>query len=257
MDIFSFKIFSVLIILSAGFLGGIAPLRLKLSKSRERHLHWGNAFSSGVFFGVGLLHMIPDAIIHYDNFDPDIKFPLILFVTGLGFIFILFLEKVVVGGHEGIGRLLGSRPIYPFMLALILSVHSLIAGSVLGLEDTLVESLAIFTAIIAHKSAAAFALGISLQRADLTTKRFLYIILFFSLMTPIGILLGAYFSTFFSSSIDAALEAIFDALAAGTFLYVAIIGIMEEVFEKSRDLLIKIFFIVLGFCLMAVLAAWT
>ena len=143
------------------------------------------------------------------------------------------------------------------MLALILSIHSLIAGSVLGLEDTLVESFAIFLAIIAHKSAAAFALGISLQRADLTTKRFINIILFFSLMTPIGILLGTYFSTFFSSNLDAALESIFDALAAGTFMYVAIVGIMEEVFEKPTDLMIKIFFILLGFGLMAVLAMWT
>jgi zinc transporter 1/2/3 len=257
MDVFWFKFLSIIIIFCAGFIGGIAPLRLKLSTSRERHLHWGNAFSGGVFFGVGLLHMIPDAIDHFKNFAPDLQFPLILFITGLSFIFILFLENVVVGSHEGIGRLLGSRPLYPFMLALILSIHSLIAGSVLGLEDTPVELFAIFLAIIAHKSAAAFALGISLQRADLTTKRFIYIILFFSLMTPLGILLGAYFSTLFTSSADAALESIFDALAAGTFLYVAIIGIMEEVFEKPKDLLIKIFFIVLGFALMAVLAMWT
>jgi len=257
MDIFWFKLLSIIIILCAGFIGGIAPLRLKLSTSRERHLHWGNAFSGGVFFGVGLLHMIPDALEHFKNFAPDFQFPIIFFIAGFGFIFILFLEKVVAGGQEGIGRLLGSRPLYPFMLALILSIHSLIAGSVLGLEDTLVESFAIFLAIIAHKSAAAFALGVSLQRADLSTKRFIYIILFFSLMTPIGILLGAYFSTFFSSSVDSVLESIFDALAAGTFLYVAIVGIMEEVFEKPTDLLIKIFFILLGFGLMAVLAIWT
>lgn len=253
MDLFWFKLLSVVIILIAGFIGGIAPLRLKLSTPRERHLHWGSAFSGGVFFGVGLLHMIPDAIENFNYFAPDLQFPLVLFITGLAFIFILLLEKVVAGGHEGISRLLGSRPLYPFMLALVLSIHSLIAGSVLGLEDTLVESFAIFVAIFAHKSAAAFALGISLQRADLTTKRFIYIILFFSLMTPIGIILG----TYFSGSIDAILESIFDALAAGTFLYVAIVEIMEEVFEKPKDLWIKFFFIVLGFGLMAVLAMWT
>ena len=72
-------------------------------------------------------------------------------------------------------------------------------------------------------------------------------------MTPLGIILG----TYFSGSIDAALESIFDALAAGTFLYVAIVEIMEEVFEKPKDLWIKFFFIVLGFGLMAVLAMWT
>ena len=147
MDIFWFKFLSVLIILCAGFIGGIAPLRLKLSTSRERHLRWGNAFSGGVFFGAGLLHMIPDAIEHSKNFAPDLQFPFVLLITGLAFLFILLLEKVVAGGHEGISKLLGSRPVYPFTLALILSVHSLIAGTVLGLEDTLVESFAIFVAI--------------------------------------------------------------------------------------------------------------
>jgi len=47
---------------------------------------------------------------------------------------------------------------------------------------------------------------------------------------------------------------LFDALAAGTFLYVAIIGIMEEVFENRKDLWIKSFFIIFGFGLMSVLA---
>jgi zinc transporter 1/2/3 len=256
MDIFSFKILSVLIIFSTGFIGGIAPLRLKLSTSRERHLHWGSAFSGGVFLGVGLLHMIPDAIDHFKIFAPYLQYPIILFVTGLAFLFILLLEKVFVGGHEGIGRLLGTRPLYPFMLALILSVHSLIAGSVLGLEDTLVESFAIFVAIFAHKSAEAFALGISLQRADLTTKRFIYIILFFALMTPVGIFLGIYLSTYFTSTVDAALESIFDALAAGTFLYVAYVEIVEEIFEKPNDLWLKFVFIILGFSMMAILAMW-
>jgi len=129
MDVLGFKLLSFVVILAAGFLGGIAPLRLKLSATRERHLHWGNAFSGGVFFGVGLLHMIPDAIHHFNDFAPGLQFPMVLFITGLGFILILLLEKVVIGNHEGIGRLLGSRPLYPFMLALILSIHSLIAGS--------------------------------------------------------------------------------------------------------------------------------
>ena len=257
MDVFSFKLLSLLVILAAGFIGGIAPLKLKLSPSRERHLHWGNAFSGGVFFGVGFLHMIPDAIDNFSSVLPDLHFPVVLFTTGVGFFFVLLLEKVVSGNHEGIGRLLGSRPLYPFLLALILSTHSIIAGTVLGLEKSLMESFAIFIAIIGHKSAAAFALGISLQRAELTTKRFIYIILFFSLMTPLGILTGTFFSTSFSGSIDASFEAVFDSLAGGTFLYVAVISIMEEVFESRRDLWIKFFFILLGFALMAVLSIWT
>jgi zinc transporter 1/2/3 len=201
--------------------------------------------------------MIPDAIDNFSRVFPDLNFPVVLFTAGIGFFLVLLLEKIVAGNHEGIGRLLGSRPLYPFLLALVLSTHSIITGTVLGLEKSFMESFAIFVAIIGHKSAAAFALGVSLQRAELTTKRFIYLILFFSLMTPAGILAGTFFSASFSGGIDASFEAVFDSLAGGTFLYVAIIGIMEEVFENRKDLWIKFSFILFGFALMAVLSIWT
>jgi zinc transporter 1/2/3 len=76
-------------------------------------------------------------------------------------------------------------------------------------------------------------------------------------MTPVGILVGTYFSDQFSGNTDAVIESVIDALAAGTFMYIAILEIMEEVFEKANDLWFKFFFIIFGFTLMAVLAIWT
>ena len=53
-------------------------------------------------------------------------------------------------------------------------------------------------------------------------------------------------------------EAVFDALAAGTFLYIALLDILEEEFRASTSHRMGKFFLVLaGFALMALVAIWT
>ena len=80
---------------------------------------------------------------------------------------------------------------------------------------------------------------------------------FKSAMTPLRVILGTAFSTILSGTANAAFEAVFDALAAGTFLYIAVVDIIEEVFEQSLDRWIKVLLISCGFGLMALIAIWT
>lgn len=231
-------------------------MRIALSDSGKRRLILGNAFSGGVFLGAGLLHMLPDAGENFRTFAGDIDFPFPSLICGGGFLFILFLEKVILGGKEDLGTGGESRSFYPFILCFILSIHSIIAGASLGLEVTLASSLAIFIAIIAHKGAAAFALGISLKQNSFSKSRHVGIISLFSAMTPLGIILGTLFASFLGSNSSAGFEAIFDALAAGTFLYIGALDIVEEVFEHPSDRLLKAFLILCGFCFMALIAVW-
>ena len=76
-------------------------------------------------------------------------------------------------------------------------------------------------------------------------------------MTPLGIMLGSIFSTLLKGKAAYGVEAIFDGLAAGTFLYIAILDIMVEVFHKSEDRWVNFFLMALGFALMAIIAVWT
>jgi len=146
---------------------------------------------------------------------------------------------------------------YPFVLTLVLSIHSIIAGATLGLEKSIVSSIVIFIAIISHKGCAAFALGVSLREADFSRPRMVGVITLFSCMTPLGIILGSIFSTILKGKAAYALEAVFDGLAAGTFLYIAILDIMVEVFDRKPDRWANYFLMILGFALMAVIAIWT
>ena len=75
-------------------------------------------------------------------------------------------------------------------------------------------------------------------------------------MTPLGIFLGSILSRAFASSTGQILEGVFDSLAAGTFLYVAVLDIIEEEFSIPGNELLKFLSIVPGLGLMALLAIW-
>lgn len=50
-----------------GVAGGLAPSCLRLLASPERALHVANAFSGGVFFATGMLHVLPEAVEHLNG----------------------------------------------------------------------------------------------------------------------------------------------------------------------------------------------
>ena len=255
MEILLFKIAAILLIIIGGLAGGLMPLRIGVSERGEKLLSLGNAFAGGIFLGAGLIHMLPDASEKFKSFTCNIDYPLAPLVCGCGFLLVLFLEKVLVR-EKAIDAMSEEQSIYPFILLLVLSVHSIIAGVSLGLEKTLVSSAIIFIAIIAHKSSAAFALGVSLKKAEIPSRRAAGSIAFFSFMTPLGIVLGAAFSMLATSMTATQIEAVFDALAAGTFLYIAVLDIIGEVFEKKEDRWMKFALIVVAFGFMALIAIW-
>ena len=257
MDVLVFKVLAVLVIFITGILGGLVPMRIGISGRADRLLMLGNAFAGGIFLGAGLIHMLTDAGVNMQAFAGDIDFPVVPLLCGAGFLIVFFIEKVLVGGDD-VGGMAGGRPaIYPYVLTLILAVHSLIAGASLGLEKAMGASMVIFIAIIAHKGSASFALGISLKDAGMSPSRTKRLIAFFCCMTPLGILVGAAFSAVLSSKTAFGAEAVFDALAAGTFIYVGVLEIIEDVFADAADRWPKFILLAAAFGFMALLAVWT
>jgi zinc transporter 1/2/3 len=206
--------------------------------------------------GAGLIHMLGDAQEKLSSFDID--YPLAFLIAGGGFLAVLFLEMVALQGREDVGAMSGGKgSFYPTLLIVVLSVHSLIAGTALGLEGSVAASFALLVAILAHKGSAAFALGVSLKAARFERQRLIRMVALFSCMTPIGVLLGLMFSQVLSGTAAIVLETVFDALAAGTFIYVAVIDIIGEAFEEKIDLGTKFTVLAAGFFGMALLAVWT
>ncbi len=144
----------------------------------------------------------------------------------------------------------------PVILLIVLSVHSVILGLALGAQSALTGAVIVFLALVAHRGAAGFALGVGYQRAGLTHRHALPQLTFFSAMTPTGIVVGAGMGAALTGRPDALFEAIFDSLGAGTFVYIAALDIIKTEFDSPRYHGEKWTAAESGFAIVAILAIW-
>lgn len=258
MEIASFKILAFALIVLTGLAGGLLSLVLASSKRSEHIFSLGNAFAGGIFLGAGLIHMLPDAQNDFAGFAGQTAFPWVFLICAAGFLLVLFLEKILTFHHDAIAAADNGpgRTIYPYVLTLVLSVHSIIAGIALGSEKAMGMAVVILIAVLAHKGSAAFALGVSLFRGGVPKTRSMAIVAFFSFMTPLGIVIGAVMTALMTGTSEQVVTCVFDALAAGTFLYVAVIDIIEEEFSRPEYRRLKFNLLVAGLGCMALLAVW-
>lgn len=250
-----FKVASILLIILAGIVGGLIPTRKSFSQGGTKKLTLGNAFAGGVFLGAGFLHMLPDGIDNFTAMNTGVDYPLALLVAALGFMLILFIDKFF--SEDKAQKALADSSRFPAVLFTILAIHSIIAGMSLGLESDLLSGIVVLVAIVSHKGSASFALGVNMVNADLKKTLIRKTVLIFSMMTPIGVVLGSLISFSESDQSSIVFEAIFDSIAAGTFLYIATLEIIDELFEKSEFKASKFALIFFGFALMATIAIWT
>jgi zinc transporter ZupT len=215
VTLFLYKILAAFFIFLTSLLILLYPLKTKGKIKHAESLELGEALASGIFLGVAFFHMLPYAMrVFYSNY-PEMAFPLPEAICVGGFLLLLFLERLSLTN-----TLFDQKKTIPYILAIILIIHSLTEGAALGIGDVS-EALMLFIAIIAHKGSESFALCITLMRHQLSFTRILFIMICFSLMTPLGIIFGAALTTGMQTQHGQFIAACFDAFAAGTFLYIA------------------------------------
>ena len=131
--------------------------------------------------------------------------------------------------------------ITPYILLIALSVHGIFEGIALGVMNTIKECSILFSAIILHKWAAAFALGISFYKSGTDTDLFIKMIIIFTSFGPLGIIIGMIFS-------DAGnlIKGIMLSISVGTFIYVAASEVIVEEFSLSKKANIKFVWFLFG-----------
>lgn len=259
MGIAVFKVVAFFAIFAIGLLGGLLSKWLSGSSRSDLLFSLGNAFAGGIFLGAGLIHMLPDAQAGFRELTGS-DYPWFALVCCAGFLLILFLEKVLMHhehSHEDASAFTNDLSVYPYVLMIVLSIHSVITGIALGTETRIAQAAVILIAVLAHKGTAAFALTVSMVRGSVSLRRLIGMVTLFSLMTPIGILLGLGFMEMLSGSSEQMFEAGFDGLAAGTFLYVALLDILEKEFANRVHRYWKFSLVFAGLTVMAVVAVWT
>jgi zinc transporter 1/2/3 len=143
-------------------------------------------------------------------------------------------------------RALVGSTLQTYMLTILLSLHSIIEGVALGVEESIGDASRVLMAIAAHKAFAAFALGLSLVRGGANSATLFRIVILFGLMSPGGVVLGALFSYGLADATDSVWSSSIQAFAAGSFVYVSLVEILLEEFAQPKDRALKFVLVLLG-----------
>ncbi len=209
----------------------------------------GESFASGVFLGAGLLHMLPTATRDFSN--AGYYYPLAFIIAGSGFLLLLLLEHInaYLKHRYSIPQLSSIA----LLTVILLSIHSVLEGTAIGLSASFATAVIIFMAILTHKGVVGFALSINLNRSTLGLKSRIMTFIFFAVMTPLGIFSGSWISA--TSQKDILLIPIVSSLAAGTFIYFGTLHGLDRTFLirhcSSKK---EFFFMISGLIIMAMLA---
>jgi zinc transporter 1/2/3 len=260
-----FQLVFLLAILAASAVGGVLPLLRRFEAGPL--LSRGNALAAGVFLGAGWLHMLPEAADDWSALtgDPEWAFAL----AAVGFLLMLASEHVLLpeGAHDLIHAPSSERfhslermerkGRAALTVLFALSVHALLAGLALGSAPRLPDALVLFVAILAHKTMEGFALGVSLARSPMERSLRFTLLGVFAAATPLGIVLGAVLGMSLEGPIGDGFEAVFLSLAAGTFVYVALLDILRDELVEPGSRLTLFGLVLVGVGAMGVLALWT
>ena len=233
MSPLAMKVFAALAILGVAVIGGMIPILVAKQQASRRYLSLGNALAGGIFLGVGFVHLLPEAD---EALRGVVDYPLAPLLAALGVGLLLLIDRVVL---EGRNSLLGQDegptrpPFYAFVLLIVLSVHSIIAGMALGIQPEAAAVLVVTLGILFHKGSAAFALIVTAHSAG--SRALWQTLALFSVMTPLGIALGAVAGQVFEGRAALIFEGSFNALAAGTFIYVAVMDVLDSEMSRERD----------------------
>lgn len=252
----SIKTIAALVIFAVSVLAGLGPLRKAKINPGHRLIELGEALGGGVFLGIGLFHMLPDAQQNLHAAFPHADYPYANLLCAMGFVLLLFLEKIVLQVSDD-GHHHHKATTVPYVLPLVLSVHAFIEGAALGVNLSFANILIIFVAIIVHKGSESFALATNLGKSPLPLSRSIPIFLCWAVMSPLGVLAGSLAANTLQSNSGLVVAAVFNAFAAGTFLYIATLHKANHLCSSPHGGHFREFMVMLvGLSLMALVQIW-
>jgi zinc transporter ZupT len=246
-----YKILAAVMIFLVTIVIVLYPLIKKNNLKQLESVELGEALASGIFLGAAFFHMLPDAIRIFSRIYGNNTFPTPEVICVSGFLFLLFLERLSL-----IYSTFQAKNTAPYILTSILIIHALVEGAALGIGTTFTETLMLFIAISAHKGSESFALCVTLIKHQLSFSQILKIIIFFALMTPLGIGLGSLVNHTIIPQSEM-IAALFNAFAAGTFLYISTLHhIHFHKHTQETQGLLEFASLVTGAVIMGIIAIW-
>ena len=258
-------VFGLAAVLAAIALASGTPVLLSDRLDRRPALTaLGQAAAAGVFLGGGLVHMLPDAAADFGASGRRYPWPFV--VCGAAVLLLALLEALArrhmgeahaieahgieAHGEAALGGGAQAGEGLPLVTALVLGVHSLLAGAALGVTTQTAEVLLVFLALAAHKGAASFSLALMLARSRTPRAWAWVVFLLFVACLPAGVAAGRLVSAREHAAPGAA--GVMLALGAGTFLY---LGTTRSGVQRRGPGLGRGLATAAGFAVMALVAA--
>jgi len=255
MSILTIQMLAALFIWLISVSGGFAAIYMYKQLAHDHPaLQLAEAFAGGIFLGAAFFHMLPDAQIALQSAIPSPNYPFANLVCAAGFCLLLFLEQIVQFYSNAEKKY--SINLVPLLLTLLISIHAIIEGVALGVNQQIASILIIFVAIAVHKSSEGFAVGLQLTRGTMSLKTIIILFGLFSLMSPLGVTIGALAREALHGRSQELVTGIFNAFAAGTFLYIATLHKLHHEHHHHNIQLYEFCATLLGLSIMAGVAVW-
>ena len=241
----------ITLVVLASLAGGFVPYTFRLSHTRLQMLL---SFVGGTLIGVGVLHMLPHAILELGSIDLSV----IAMLSGLVGMF--FLTRIFHVHHHGsvdehahddhdhaddpaIDCQLHGRPMSWIALAIGLAFHSLLDGVALASsyhvsshsgESVWMLGAGALLAIMLHKPFDSLSLVSVMIAGGVSRRKTMLANLLFSLVCPLGMALF-YLGISLSGESSTAVVGWSLGISAGAFLCIALGDILPEVRFHSHD----------------------
>lgn len=164
-------------------------------------------------------------------------------------------DNVMGGCHmDGLDRHSSRTQALVFVVAL--SMHSFLEGLGMGTKNTK-ETLGLYLiSLFGHKWLEAFALGVNVMNASFSRTYAAALIFFYSVLTPVGMLIGMAVDHFAAGKSFAGVAVqVLNGLAVGSFLFVSCIEMIPPEFHKrTPHTPAKFAILVTGFLFMAAIS---
>lgn len=201
-------------------------LVLLTKPKKKEHFKLLLAFSGAFLLALTIFELLPEV---YEDSDAKTVGVCIM----LGILFQIFLEFFSKGAEHGHIHLSIENKLFPWLLFVSLSIHSLLEGLPVLTNETIIFG------ILVHKIPIAIILSIFLLSSKLKPLYIGLFILLFSLMTPLG--------TFLADNLEVIREhsALLNAVVIGIFFHISTV-ILFESSEGHKFNLRKLLVIILG-----------
>jgi zinc transporter ZupT len=251
------EILGVVILILAVLLGGAVVVLLEKA-NKNTVIKLLLSLSGGFLLAISFIHLIPEIYIHSGE--------KIGYYILLGFLIQLFLEYFSKGIEHGHVHVHGGKTTIPWTLFIALSVHSLIEGIPLeagfhldALDGHAGEQVftghahvhnhahrgaeglrGLFLGVVLHKIPVAIALMTLLIASGFSKIKSWGVLFAFSLMAPVGILLGHFGAAHFLLDMEILL-----AIVVGMFLHISTTIIFESS-ENHKFNFVKLLSLLIG-----------